>query len=157
LATGRGARARHISNGRRFYLELAHIPHAIASSTNSPPISPLALGVLSPSWVSCVVCVACLSGELTSLAALARSTTGDERKFSGEDDGFAADLLGVPLLLDGGAAASLCSWAAEASRGLLAAALRWDERRGVEDLELRWRRWPGEDMIRMLFASQLCG
>jgi hypothetical protein len=95
--------------------------------------------------------VACLSGELTSLVALARSTTGDERKFSGEDDGFAADLLGVPLLLDGGPAASLCSWAAEASRGLLAAALRWDERRGVEDLELRWRRWPGEDMIRLLF------
>jgi hypothetical protein len=52
----------------------------------------------------------------------------------------------VPLFE--GPAASLCSWAAEGSGGLLGMAFRWDERRGVADWELRWRRCAGEDIFR---------
>jgi hypothetical protein len=52
----------------------------------------------------------------------------------GEDEGGAR--RGVPLVEEG-AAASLCSWAAEGSGGLLGMAFRWDERRGVVDWELR--------------------
>lgn len=80
-----------------------------------------------------------------------KDSAGDERKFMGEEEGGAR--RGVPLL--GGAAASLCSWPAEASVGLLGVAFRWDERRGVADWELRWRRWAGEDILR--WTDPNCG
>lgn len=64
----------------------------------------------------------------------------------GEEEGGAR--RGVPRFE--GPAASLWSWAADGSEGLLGVAFFWDERRGVEDLELRWRRCAGEDILALM-------
>jgi hypothetical protein len=67
----------------------------------------------------------------------------------GDEEGGA--LRGVPLPCED--AASLWSCLAAGSGGLLGTfALRCDERRGVADCELRWRRCPGEDIVLLLLT-----
>lgn len=101
-------------------------------SESLPPVSPLALGVRSPSCV-CWELVICRRGELTSRSRFDLAISGDERYIMGEDDG--ATRRGVPLRAPCDDAASFWSWAAAGSGGLLgmAFALRCDDLLGVAD------------------------